>query len=184
MNLDSNKRHIYLIGFSGSGKSSLGPKLAKKLNFGYIDLDDMIESSTMQSISQIFVSRGEGYFRKLESDLIAAVSRRARPHVVALGGGAFEKATNRRILLATGTVIYLSCSIKELTRRMLHHEDRPMLKEKKERTERSLQTRITDLLTKRKANYMKADITVSTTNRTKSAVLKEVLRQFKKYADR
>lgn len=184
MSLKSEKKHIYLIGFSGSGKSTLGPNLANKLRYGHIDLDDMIESSTMQNIAQIFAEQGESHFRKLESDLITMVSKRKKPHVIALGGGAFEKAANRRILLSTGIVIYLSCSIKELTRRMLNHEDRPMLKEKEDRTEQSLENRIGELLNKRKPNYAKADITVSTTNRTESAVLKEVLTQLKKYADR
>jgi len=180
----TDKKHIYLIGFSGSGKSTLGPKLATKLGYGFIDLDDMIESSTMRSISQIFAEKGERHFRKLESDLIATFSRQTRPYVVALGGGAFERAANRKILLSTGTVVYLSCSIKELTRRMIKHDDRPMLKEKKDRTPRTLQKKISDLLTKRKTNYMMAHIRIATTNRTEAAVLKEVLRQIKKYANR
>jgi shikimate kinase len=184
MNTIADQKHIYLIGFSGSGKSTLGPKLAKQLRYGFIDLDDMIESSTMQNISQIFAEQGERHFRKLESDLITMVAKRKKPHVVALGGGAFEKAANRRTLLATGIVIYLSCSIKELTRRVLNHEDRPMLKEKEDRTEQSLEKRISELLAKRKPNYMMAHITVSTTNRTESAVLKEVLLHLKKHADR
>lgn len=170
--------NIFLVGFSGSGKSTIGPLLAKRLKVEYGDTDAMIESHLGSAIAEVFADQGQSYFRKLESSLIAELSSAsAVVRVVSLGGGAFQSAANRRRLLKSGTVVYLSCPVRELYHRTKMGSVRPLLYANPKAGETAKQAglrRITELLAKRKEHYRKAHIRISTFGKTPSEVVRQL----------
>lgn len=178
------REHIFLIGFSGSGKSTVGPILAKQLRRPYIDTDAMIARRERKSINELFILHGEGYFRKVEAEVIRASLNGRSKYVVGLGGGAFHFARNRAIIQATGTVIYLQTSVKEIYRRLKSDASRPLLQvfPKEGETGREVRLRrISELLAQRLPTYGMADVTVSTTGRTPSQVVRRIVDKLDKY---
>ena len=98
-------RRIVLTGFMGSGKSTAGPLLAARLGWRFVDADDVIEAEAGVRIAEIFARDGEAEFRRLERDVIAWLAAEDGL-VLALGGGAFETAETRELLLnSAGTVV-------------------------------------------------------------------------------
>lgn len=165
---ESHFGSIYLIGFSGSGKSSVGPLLARKLKKEFFDTDAMIEKQTGKSIAQIFRGEGEKKFRSYENAVInRLVQKSGREKVVALGGGAFELVRNRKMIAGDGLIIYLSCPIRILYRRLRDTFDRPLLGGK-EVSGAALYENIRRIVLKRKHNYEKADLRLSTGHKTAS----------------
>ena len=96
--MDSNKNLIFL-GMMGSGKSSIGSLVSKKLNLPFIDIDNLIEESLRMSITEIFENKGEDYFRKLE-EKITLKSLKNKKNVIALGGGGFINDNIRKEVLS------------------------------------------------------------------------------------
>ena len=173
-----------MIGFSGSGKSTIGKLLAKKLHCGFADIDKLIESKSRKTIPDIFKSEGEKTFRKLESAAIKnlfAKNKQAKPKVIALGGGAFQSRATRLLLAENGISVWLKCSISEIYERLRKHSDRPKLTGKKESlsARRQKQT-IRKLLLKRKDNYARADVRVITSDKTASRVALEIISKLRK----
>lgn len=110
-----------LIGYRGSGKTTIGRRLADRLWQPFVDIDDRIVQRAGKSIKEIFEQDGEGRFRDLETEVIAEVSQ-LQEHVIGLGGGSLGREQNREMLRAAGhRIIYLRCDAGELTRRI--HED-------------------------------------------------------------
>lgn len=99
---------IFLIGLSGSGKSTIGRKLAERLGIPLIDIDALIEKECGERISTIFAERGEDYFRACESRLLARVAQKDQAAVIATGGGIVMRPENRALLRTHGVSIYLS----------------------------------------------------------------------------
>jgi len=162
--LTDTSRTIFLIGFSGSGKSTVGPLLARRLNAQFLDIDSMIEAQTRKKIAELFAHEGETVFRTLERDLIRQISGNDRSaRVIALGGGAFQDRGNRQLLLASGVTVYLQCSVREIYRRLRQSVDRPLLATESASPGRD---KIAALLAARRDTYRLADITVSTSSRT------------------
>lgn len=112
---------ILLIGYRGTGKSTLARELAARLGFDWIDADDEIERRAGKSIADIFAEEGEPAFRSLESDVVADVCCLRRT-VVALGGGAVMSEANRTAVRLGGTVIWLTASVETLAERMTADE--------------------------------------------------------------
>src|SRR5688572_31925633 len=101
---------IYLIGFMGSGKSTIGRMLAEEIGWRFADLDDDIEFQQRKSISTIFSTAGEEEFRRIEHEAIAKRVRSVRcgtPTVLALGGGAFTRADNVELLTENGITVWI-----------------------------------------------------------------------------
>lgn len=98
--------NVVLVGYRGSGKSTIGPILANRLGFEFLDLDRRIEEDTGRSIAAIFASEGEPGFRRRESEALAAI-RAINRHVVALGGGALLDPMNKANLKRVGKVVWL-----------------------------------------------------------------------------
>ncbi len=120
---------VVLIGYMGSGKTTVGKLLAKELNFEFVDLDDYIETRLNQKISDLFATKGELYFRKKESELLNELLDDNRDLVIALGGGTPCYGVNMdTILQKTNLVFYLKLSIASLIQR-LHKEKnhRPLI---------------------------------------------------------
>lgn len=173
---------IFLIGFSGSGKTTAGQLLARKLKIPFVDADQIIEKTLGMATSEIFDRLGEPVFRSAERDLIAELAGNDERCVVSLGGGAFQSATNRIIVSAVGTVIYLRCSIQAIYRRMKDNTDRPLLLTGSRGLTRrqAMIDQITRMLSQRKRNYEKADMTISTSQRTPAQVASEIIRKMRK----
>ena len=141
-------KSIYLVGFMGSGKSTVGRRLAEELGWPFVDLDDDIEAAAGRKIADIFTNDGEEAFRDAEhAALRARVGGPAT--VVALGGGAFTFARNRELLRGAGTSVWLDCPFELAMRRVAGFAHRPLAKD-------PVQFRA--LFEKRVADYSLADV--------------------------
>ncbi len=158
--IKGSRRSVFLIGFSGCGKSTIGPRLAHRLKFDFHDTDLLIEKQCRKSIAQLFKEEGETRFRELEAEIIRTLSGGNKPMVVALGGGAFQKKVNRDLIASTGVTVYLSCSVRKLARRLRQTTDRPLVSGK------NMNEQIKSLLKQRVHNYRKADLICSTSERS------------------
>lgn len=117
---------IFLVGFMGAGKSTVGRLLAEKLSYRFIDLDALIEEQTGRSIKAIFVESGEGEFRRLEREAIESCGKLERS-VIALGGGAYISEENRTLLRSLGKTVWLDCPLGICLTRVAGDRSRPLL---------------------------------------------------------
>jgi shikimate kinase len=146
---------VVLVGFMGSGKTSVGKVLARKLRADFVDVDERIERAAGKAIRDIFAAEGEPAFRERErAALREALSVPGR--VVATGGGAFLDEGNRALLSAYAPVVYLEARPETLLARLPEDSDRPLLRG----DDRGRVVR--DLLARRAQGYRKADHTVAT----------------------
>jgi shikimate kinase len=113
-----NRAHLFIIGYRGSGKTTLASKLATLLMLPMADTDQLVEKQACKTIAQIFSDAGESDFRDLESDAIAQVVERTVPHIISLGGGAILRETNRKVIASSGWTAWLTASPEELARRI------------------------------------------------------------------
>ncbi len=149
---------IYLIGFMASGKTTLGLKLAEKLGFSFIDLDDFLEKKYSKTIKMLFDISGEDYFRKIENEALREVSALEGDYVVASGGGTSCFYNSVDFMNKTGITIYLNVEVEELVSRLIQSKnDRPLLWGK---TKSDLNDYILRVLNERKKYYEKAKITI------------------------
>lgn len=123
---------IYLVGFMGSGKTTIGKALAAELGWPFLDLDDDIEASAGRSIASLFDEDGEDVFRDAEHAALAArvnQAGRGEPFVLALGGGAFTFERNRDLISGHGLSVWLDCSFETALRRVAGFEHRPLARD-------------------------------------------------------
>jgi 3-dehydroquinate synthase len=120
------KSNIFLVGLMGSGKTTVGRALAKRLNKRFVDSDHEIEARTGASISLIFEIEGEASFRQREAEVIKDLTAQ-QDIVLATGGGAVLRPENREYLKSRGTVIYLRASVSSILQRTSHDKSRPLL---------------------------------------------------------
>lgn len=124
----SSSGHVFLVGFMGAGKSTVGRLLAEMLARPFVDLDAEIERRAGRSCAQIFADGGEEAFRNLESAALAGLAD-VEPSVVACGGGIVLLDANRRLLRELGTVVHLEVTAGEALGRIGNVEGRPLLAE-------------------------------------------------------
>ena len=117
---------IILVGLPGSGKSTVGRHLARRLQQPFLDSDQVIEARLGCSIREFFEREGETRFRDIEQEVIAQLCAQA-PGVLATGGGAVLRLANRDALRAAGTVVYLQSQPEDLMRRLRYDQKRPLL---------------------------------------------------------
>ena len=165
--------NIVLIGFMGTGKSAIGKKLAQRLRMGYLDTDELIEKREKRKIFQIFQEKGEGYFRKVETQVVKEVASRDN-NVIATGGGVVLKEENVAALRKNGLIICLSADPETIWRRTANDSKRPLLEGKDPRK------RIEDLLKTRKPYYQKADFTIETSKLSDEEVVERIITTLKK----
>jgi shikimate kinase len=165
--------HTYLIGYRGSGKSTIGKQLAARLGCPIIDTDDAIEAEAGASIRQIFDAEGEAGFRDREERVIMQVAALPESCVVALGGGAILRAANQRAIRNSGRTIWLQGSPQFLHQRIVNDQStaarRPNL---------SLQggyDEVVEMLTIREPVYRQmAQMTVTTDLKTPDEIVAEI----------
>jgi shikimate kinase len=123
--------HIVLLGFMGSGKTTVGALLAAHLERPFVDLDDRIECAAGQSIAEVFSEQGEAAFRDLEARALAELLGEApEPLVIALGGGAFAQEPNRQAIAAAGALtIFLDSPLETLRERCAGLLHRPLARD-------------------------------------------------------
>ena len=142
--MERNKnKNIVLIGYMGSGKSTVGHKAAKALGYQFIDTDLLIEKDEGMTISKLFEVKGESYFREKETETIKRLIQDPKGNIVATGGGLPMKEGNPELLKELGTVIYLKAEPETLVKRLTGDTVRPLLKncDIREKTETMLKLR-------------------------------------------
>ena len=160
---------IVLVGMMGSGKTSIGKELAKSLNINFIDSDKEIELKCKKTISQIFETKGEVYFRKIEEKLCVKLID-GNPKVLSLGGGAFLNSAIRRKINKLGLSIWISPSLETIYERLGKSKNkRPLLNYKK------LKRSIKEIYDSRKEQYNKANYTIRTKSDNKKNIVKKII---------
>jgi len=176
---------IFLTGFSGSGKSTIGPLLANSLGFEFIDLDREIELAAGKSINRIFAEDGEDAFRELELRTLERIGSQ-KEMVVSLGGGVLENDRCFELIRRTGTLVYMKSSPEILSLRLQHKTDRPLLKgpngEKLSREQ--VEQRISEILEKRAPRYQKADLIIVTDSKKIGSTVEEMTRKIERHIRR
>jgi shikimate kinase len=165
---------VFLVGFMGAGKSSVGRALAERLNWLFEDLDDRIEGREGRTVAEIFRDSGESGFRTAEHSALRQALEEMRggvARIVALGGGAFVQPGNAALLKAAGApTVFLDAPLRELWQRCCKQAnnagaERPLLKSMEE---------FRRLYENRRKNYARASLKVGTGNRTVDAIAKEI----------
>ncbi len=124
---------VFLIGFMGSGKSTLGAKLARQIGYDFVDMDHLIEETAGMTVPGIFNELGEKVFRKWEHDIVLELSLRDKV-VISTGGGAPCHSDLISIMNKNGTTVYIKLPPEALAKRLLHSKtERPLIKGKSEK---------------------------------------------------
>ncbi len=163
------KENVILTGFMGTGKTTIGQRLAKALNWGFIDTDQEIERVTGLTVTQVFEKYGEIRFRSEEtlvSKRIAALNK----HVIATGGGIVLNPENMDLLRQNGTIICLTADPAVIQARIGRKKNRPLLKKD------SSQVKIEQLLKEREPFYQNCEFAVDTTNLASDEVVDLIMR--------
>ena len=160
--------NIVLVGFMGTGKSTVGRVIAQKLGFHFIDTDDVIEQTSKAKISDIFAEHGEVYFRDLESQAVKSVAL-MKNQVVATGGGVVLRSSNIDLLRTGGPIFCLNATPKAIWDRVRSSRSRPLL-----RGPDPLK-KIETLLDKRAPYYALADHQIETTGVSVDRVANEII---------
>lgn len=164
--------NLALIGFMGTGKSSVGRLVADQLRFDFLDTDELIETRAGQSITEIFAQNGEPAFRELEHQLVTELATRTRT-VIATGGGLPMNPANLDLLKQHALVICLWASPDKVFERVHNQTHRPLLHQPDPRT------KIRALLTAREPIYRQADVLVNSEFRSIREVAQQVVSQFR-----
>ena len=175
---------IYLTGFMGSGKSTIGPRLAARLGYEFIDLDKAVELVAGKPVQSIFADDGEGEFRRIESLKLRSVSRKAR-EVVALGGGALISEDNLYFVTTNGVLVYLRMQPEELANRIRQDGTaRPLLMDDKGEflSGDRLLERIRSMIAERERFYNQADIILDADRLTVDEAVDSVIASLEHYA--
>lgn len=162
---------IFLTGFMGSGKTTIGEKLAAQLQYPIIDTDQLIEQEEGMTIKKIFSEHGESYFRELETKVLMNLT--GENLIVTTGGGMAIKAENRQLMKEKGTVFFLDCSLEEILRRTTGDTTRPLLNERPRHE-------VEQLLNERLPFYREADYIIDTTSLSMEETVAKIIRLFER----
>ncbi len=161
-------RNIALVGFMGSGKTTIATALANRLKMHYVSTDNLIEKREKRTINEIFTKEGEEYFRDVESKAIHEVSDMENV-VIDAGGGAVLREKNMENLKSHGVVIYLTADEETIMRRTQKYKHRPLLNVEDPKL------KIREMLKKRAPFYAKADHTLDTGKLTANQVVERII---------
>ena len=155
---------LYIAGFMGSGKTTVGRLLSDRMGWDFVDLDAEIERAEQATISQIFETRGEPEFRAVETAMIKKWVRKIEcgvPTVIALGGGAFVQPVNFELLENNGLSIWLDCPFNVIEERLTSPETRPLARNSE---------LLRGLFEERRSFYSKADFRIDAACDTDTAI--------------
>jgi shikimate kinase len=164
-----NGRSIVLVGLMGAGKSTIGRRLAQKLDLAFVDADAEIEQAAGKNVQDIFREHGENSFREGERRVIARLLE-SGPQVLATGGGAFMNEETRGNIAKRGIAVWLKADISLLMKRVRRRDNRPLLKA--ENPEEVMQK----LIEQRYPVYAQADITVESRDVPHNSIVSDVIR--------
>ena len=150
---DYNKFNITFCGMMGAGKSLIGKKFAKIIDFNFLDTDSFIEKKTGKSISQIFSESGEIFFRELEENYISKILNK-KNYVFSLGGGVMNNLNLRNIIKQNSYNIYLKVEVNILSKRLEFSKHRPLI------SNINIKKKLNELIKKRENFYKEADLTI------------------------
>ncbi len=148
---------IFLIGMPGSGKSTIGKKLASQLNYSFLDFDGEIERNEGATIKAIFELKGEPYFRQIEAQVLSKVSDIEKNIVIATGGGTPCFYNGIQLMNLSGITVFIDVSTQVLKERLASDIDRPLL-------QKDVTKKIQELYDERIAKYSKARIKIKADN--------------------
>ena len=164
--------NLALIGFMGTGKTTVGRLVAEALHFDFLDTDELIQSRTGKSIAEIFAQDGEPAFRELERQIVRELSTKTKT-VISTGGGLPTNPENLALLKSYALVVCLWSSPDKIWNRVKNQTHRPLLHDP------NPQKKIQDLLTTREPFYKQADVLVNTDVRNVREVVQQLVVQFK-----
>lgn len=171
MQSDSMRNKIILIGFMGTGKSSVASQLSQLLQIPKVDVDAEIVNYAGREISEIFAQDGEEAFRNIESETLLRTLQSPETAVIATGGGAVLKELNRKRMLKYGLVVQLSASPEIIISRVQHDTSRPLL-------QGDVKQRVHQLLKDRAGIYDFAHITIDTTHLSLDEVVTRIVHKW------
>jgi shikimate kinase len=160
---------LYLVGFMGSGKSTVGRSLAEELGWCFVDIDQEIEQEQQRTIAEIFAEHGEAAFREIESETLrkrVMEIEAGNPCVVALGGGAFVQQRNWEIIENNGVTVWLDCPLEVIRERLGDLKTRPLATDP---------IAMAKLFEARRPLYARADYRVSADCQDPSEVARQIL---------
>ena len=163
-----SKKNLILIGMMGSGKSTIGSLISKKLNMKFIDIDSVLENDSKMKIAEIFEKRGENFFRNLEEE-ITLKSLNSINSVISLGGGGFINEKIRREVLKNNFSFWLNCNTQTLLNRIRGSKKRPVAFNLND-------NELIELITKRAKIYAKAQFKINCHKLTKTEIVKKILK--------
>lgn len=163
-----NKRNIILVGFMGTGKSTVGMTLAERLGWAFVDTDQYIEGKHRKSIPELFREQGEAFFRAAESEALREMLS-GEGRILATGGGAVLAAENREMMQNNGFVIALRAAPDIIIRRVSEDQNRPLL-------QGNLEERVHSIMEQRKHAYDFADISIDTSGLSVSEITERILK--------
>lgn len=164
--------NLALIGFMGTGKTSVGWMVAENLKFNFLDTDEMIQARTGRSIADIFAKDGEAAFRALEREVVGELSTREKT-VISTGGGLPTNPENLAALKTHALVVCLWSAPEKIWERVRHQSHRPLLHDP------DPQKKIRELLAVREPFYKQADVLINTDLRSAREVAQQIELQFK-----
>jgi shikimate kinase len=160
-------RNIVLVGFMGTGKTTIGRMLAKQMNWSFVDTDATIEQEQGVAVARLFETEGEPQFRRIETETLKRVLT-ASQQVIATGGGAVLAQENCNAMLQDGYVVALTADYTTIIRRVSGDQARPLLKG-------DLTERVTSLLDQRKNAYDFADLKLDTSKQSVEQIIESIL---------
>jgi shikimate kinase len=182
---ENKKSLIFLTGFMGSGKSTIGPILANTLGYEYVDVDRFIEKKTQKEITEFFRTEGEKAFRLIERNMLHELTKLDHS-VISLGGGTIANEENSQIVSQHGILIYLKLSPGEILQRVQYKNDRPMLKDASGNPlqGQKLEQRIIELLSSREPFYSRADVIIHADNMRVGVTVDEIIKNIRGIIDK
>jgi shikimate kinase/shikimate kinase/3-dehydroquinate synthase len=168
-----SKENLVFLGMMGSGKSSIGLMVSKKLNIDFVDIDQEIEKKIGMTISKIFENQGEKYFREVE-EMITLKLLKKNKTVISLGGGAFLNNKIKKEVLDNHISFWLKWDIKTLVNRIQNSQKRPI-------AFKSSKNELIDLIKKRSIVYSKAMYKIDCENLTKNEIARNITKIYEAY---
>jgi len=163
-----SKKNLVLIGMMGSGKSTIGFLISKRLNIKFIDIDNVLENDSKMKIPEIFEKRGEKFFRNLEEKITLKLLN-STDNVISLGGGGFINEKIRKEVLKNNFSFWLNCDTQTLLKRIKKNRKRPIAFNLSDNG-------LTELITKRTKIYSKAQFKVNCHKLSKTEIVKKILK--------